>query len=110
MRGGKGPKAHSFMQKVQPFNALYIDEVNSALDIFRLAVFLGSMLPQYMGLCVCPSKKSQQRCQLFYDMARLHLMAPIDFWQDSTQLGPPISPGWSIIFQGWPPTFFGNIS
>ena len=28
---------------------LYIDEAHMALDIFRFAVFLGSMLPQYMA-------------------------------------------------------------
>ena len=36
---GKGPKGHSFVQKVQPFIDLYIDEAHMALDIMCLAVF-----------------------------------------------------------------------
>ena len=59
------------------------------MEIYR---FLGSMLPQYLALFVrfvsfCVSKKFKERCQLLYDIARLHLMVPIDFWQDSTPFG-----------------------
>ena len=36
--------------------------------------FLGSM-PQYIV-----SKKIKEHCQLFYDIARLHLMVTINFW------------------------------
>ena len=55
-------------------------------------VFLGSMLPQYMALSVrlfrfVSSKKIKEHCQLLYDIARLHLMVPIDFWQDPTTFG-----------------------
>ena len=33
------------------------------------------------------SKKIKERYQLMYDIARLHLMVPIDFWLDSTPFG-----------------------
>ena len=35
----------------------------------------------------CVSKKIKECCQLLYDIARLQLMVPIDFWQDSTTFG-----------------------
>ena len=38
--GAKGPKAHSFVQKVYSFNDSQIDEAHTTLDIFRFAVFL----------------------------------------------------------------------
>ena len=55
--------------------AYYFREVISVL-------FLGSMLTQHMALrvrfvrCV---QKIKEYCQLLYDIARLHLMVPIDF-------------------------------
>ena len=36
---------------------------------------------------ICVSKKIKEHCQLLYDLARLYLMVPIDFWQDSTIFG-----------------------
>ena len=83
---------------------------------------MGKMLAKYhfqaaccLWLCSCVRsfilcvQKIKERCQLLYDILRLHLMVPIDFWQDSTPFGWPTSPGWSPIFQGWSPTFFGII-
>ena len=60
---------------------------------WRKSIFLGSMLPQYIALFVCfvcsfcVSKKIKECCQLLHDITRLHLMVPIDFWQDSTPFG-----------------------
>ena len=61
-------------QKVYTYT-YYFREVISVL-------FLGSMLTQHMALrvrfvrCV---QKIKEYCQLLYDIARLHLMVPIDF-------------------------------
>ena len=60
-------------------------------DSWKL-IFLVSMLPQHMALwvrsfaCSCV-KKIKKHCQLLYDIERLHLMVPINFWQDSIPFG-----------------------
>ena len=51
--GDKGPKAHSYVLNIQPFNNFYVDATHKALDIYRFAVFsyLYSELKQRSDYC-----------------------------------------------------------
>ena len=64
------------------------------LQLYPCEIF-GGTVSQYTGLSACPSVCPfqlalssriviKQRRQLSYDVARLHLTAPMDFWQNST--------------------------